>query len=404
MRLEKVCKLITDGKHGDCKDEDGSGYFFISAKNVRSGKIIYENARQITKQDFVQTNRRTQLEPLDILIVSTGATIGRMALVSDNKHTRRTTFQKSVAIIKPDNKLVSPHWLYYKLQHIKDFIINLSGGTAQGNLLLRDIRDLDIEIPPIELQKKIAYILSAFDTLIENNTRRIKILEEMAQAIYQEWFVHYRFPGHEYMRSVDSGLELGKIPDGWKIEELGNLVEFQKGKKPKNVFDIPNENSLPLLLIESLRDAPKHYTDDMSVIQVSNEDIIMVMDGASSGEVFIGKDGAIGSTIGVYRPLDKVTLSPYYLFQYLFTNFRAISDNNTGAAIPHANKDFIQKMKILLPPKVLLSYYNEIICPYYRQSQLLLLINRNLRTTRDLLLPKIINGEIDVSKIDIPTG
>src|SRR5215207_7462738 len=108
MALQNVCHLITDGKHGDCQPEENSGYYFLSAKDVRDGKLSYKNTRQITKDDFLQTHRRTQLEPLDILIVSTGATIGRMAMASENEFTSRTTFQKSVAILKPNKELVSP--------------------------------------------------------------------------------------------------------------------------------------------------------------------------------------------------------------------------------------------------------------------------------------------------------
>jgi len=120
MKLQDVCHLITDGKHGDCQNEEGSGYYFLSAKDVRNRTLIYDNARQITEEDFLQTHRRTQLEHLDILIVSTGATIGRMAIAPDNELTSRTTFQKSVAILKPNQEFVHPYWLFYKLHQIKD--------------------------------------------------------------------------------------------------------------------------------------------------------------------------------------------------------------------------------------------------------------------------------------------
>src|SRR4051812_21159799 len=99
-KLGDVCSLITDGKHGDCRNEENSGYFFISAKDVKDGKIYYENARQITKADFEETHRRTNLAADDVVITNSG-TIGRMAIVKDTPETRRTTFQKSVAILKP---------------------------------------------------------------------------------------------------------------------------------------------------------------------------------------------------------------------------------------------------------------------------------------------------------------
>lgn len=145
--LKDICHLITDGKHGDCQNEEGSGYYFISCKDVKDGSIDYAGARQITESDYLDTHRRTQLEPNDILITNSG-TIGRMALVPDVPETGRTTFQKSVAIIKPNRERVLPRWLYFYLITKKDALIAWAGGTAQKNLLLRDLRAFEAQIPP----------------------------------------------------------------------------------------------------------------------------------------------------------------------------------------------------------------------------------------------------------------
>ena len=112
VRLENICHLITDGKHGDCQNEDDSGYFFISAKDINNGEIQYDNARQITQEDFLETHKRTRLEPLDILVTNSG-TIGRVAIAKDVETTAKTTFQKSVAILKPVKERVHPRWLFY---------------------------------------------------------------------------------------------------------------------------------------------------------------------------------------------------------------------------------------------------------------------------------------------------
>jgi len=196
VKLEYICHLITDGKHGDCNNQEKSGYYFLSAKDVNNGKLNYTNARQITKEDFLQTHKRTQLEPLDILLSNSG-TIGRMAIAKKNELTYKTTFQKSVAILKPNQDRVNFQWLYYYLLCKIEQLANMAGGTAQKNLLLRDLREFKIDLSSLPTQQKIAGILSAYDDLIENNTRRIEILEEMARMLYQEWFVKFRFPGHE---------------------------------------------------------------------------------------------------------------------------------------------------------------------------------------------------------------
>lgn len=148
--LGNLCSLITDGKHGDSIDEINSGYYFVSVKDLKDGEIIYENARQITKLDFEETHRRTNLTAGDILITNAG-TIGRMAIAKDLPETKKTTFQKSVAILKPKLGVAKSYFLYSLLRNqIKD-IIDLAGGSTQSNLLLGDLRDFKIIYPSFDL-------------------------------------------------------------------------------------------------------------------------------------------------------------------------------------------------------------------------------------------------------------
>lgn len=221
VKLGDICSNITDGKHGDCQNENGSGFFFLSCKDIFDGKLNYRSARQITKEDFVDTHRRTRLEPSDILITNSG-TIGRMAIAPDNNLTRRTTFQKSVAILKPNSSKVRPRYLYYLLHaHIKR-LTEFAGGTAQKNLLLRDLRSFQVDLPGFERQEEVASILSTYDDLIENNARHINILEDMARMIFREWFINFRFPGHEKMKMVDSSL--GRFRRGGRLSQSLKLL------------------------------------------------------------------------------------------------------------------------------------------------------------------------------------
>jgi hypothetical protein len=183
--LEDICAQITDGKHGDCEDQPDSGFYFLSCKDVANGKLNFEGARQITEADFLDTHRRTKFAPSDILITNSG-TIGRMAIAPDNELTRRTTFQKSVAILKPNASRVEPNFLYYAIQADIHRLIEFAGGTAQKNLLLRDLRTFEVSVPPIPIQRRIAGFLSVYDELIENSQRRIKILEAIARALYRD--------------------------------------------------------------------------------------------------------------------------------------------------------------------------------------------------------------------------
>jgi type I restriction enzyme S subunit len=222
FKLADVCDQITDGKHGDCENQSDSGFYFLSAKDILDGRLAYENARQITESDFDDTHKRTRLEPLDILFTNSG-TIGRMALAPADERTLRTTFQKSVAILKPKQSVVEPRFLYYSLLAENRRLSDFAGGTAQKNLLLKDLRAFPVKVPPLAIQERIASTLSAYDDLIDKNARRIKILEEMAEMIYREWFVNFRFPGHEAVKMIES--EFGMIPSGWKMNKFDELLD-----------------------------------------------------------------------------------------------------------------------------------------------------------------------------------
>lgn len=152
--LGSICDLITDGKHGDCENQDDSGYYFLSAKDLRSNTLIFEGARQIVRKDFEETHKRTNLQEGDICMVNTGATIGRMAIAPNSPHTTKTTFQKSVAILKPKGGVVSSLFLYSILKHHIEEITEMGSGTSQPNLLLGDLRSFNIVYPGYDLIAK----------------------------------------------------------------------------------------------------------------------------------------------------------------------------------------------------------------------------------------------------------
>jgi len=185
VELGEVAFNITDGKHGDCKDEENSGYYFISAKDIYDGKINYENAREITKKDFEEAHRRTKLEPYDIVLTNSG-TIGKIAIVNDQPETYKTTFQKSVAIIKLNLYLANPYFVTQELESVMRKLINESYGSAQQNLLLRDLRRLLIPLPPLPEQRRIAEILFQVDEVIEKEQKYKEKLERIKQGLMED--------------------------------------------------------------------------------------------------------------------------------------------------------------------------------------------------------------------------
>lgn len=164
-KLEAVTHKITDGKHGDCQNEESSGYYFISAKDINDRKIYTDSARQITKYDFDETNRRTKLQVDDIVIVNTGVTIGKTAIATQEDVSKNLTFQKSVAIVTVDSSELNSKFLEQYIVFDRERIYSNASGSAQKNWLLSQMRSYKIMIPPIELQNKFTDFVKQVDKL-----------------------------------------------------------------------------------------------------------------------------------------------------------------------------------------------------------------------------------------------
>lgn len=378
--LAELTLNITDGKHGDCRGKDDSGFYFISCKDVRDGQIHYEDARQIIEEDFWDTHKRTRLEPEDILVTNSG-TIGRMAFIRDVPLTYRTTFQKSVAIVKPDKSKILPKYLYYHLQNCVDGFVNQSNGAAQKNLLLSTMRAFKMNIHEDEdTQIRIASILSAYDDLIENNQKQIKLLEEAAQRLYKEWFVDLRFPGHETIPITDG------IPEGWTEGTLVDLAVFKRGKTITK--GQVNEGNVPVVA-GGLEPAYYHDTPntDAPVITVSGS-------GANAGftRMYYTKVWASDcSYIDV-----SVTHDIAWIYCFLKENKASIDSMQKGAAQPHVYAKDLNAMKVVVPCDRLMEQFRTAAEPMFSKIGKLEMQIKMLTEARDRLLPKLMNGEIEV--------
>lgn len=393
-RLEDITINITDGKHGDCDAAENSGYYFVSCKDVRDGSIDYNNARQITEQAFIDAHKRTMLEPNDILVTNSG-TIGRMALIKDVPETYRTTFQKSVAIVKPDTSKVVPSYLYYKLQNCVHDFINQSNGSAQKNLLLGTMRNFPIDIhESFQEQEKLASILRNYDELIENNQKQIKLLEEAAQRLYKEWFIDLRFPGHETTPIHDG------IPEGWCTGTLGEIaIDSGKPEKKEN-----RELYSYYLPIDCLPKKSLSYTTindvslaESSLMSFTSGDILFGAMRPYFHKVVVARDqGLTRSTCFVINAKDCVAWS--YLLMLLFSKetIEFATQISVGTTMPYVRwKDFVN-MRIVIPSKSVLMQFDSFVKPIVHKSACLAEENMRLIQARDLILPKLMSGEIEV--------
>lgn len=405
--LGDLCSLITDGKHGDCKDEEGSGYYFISCKDVKDGYIHYDNARQIVRTDFAETHRRTNLTPGDVVLTNSG-TIGRIAIATDDDRTERTTFQKSVAILKPIREQITPHFLYYSLEANRTKLVNAAGGAAQKNLLIGELRRFPMRVPPLAQQFSITSRLSAYDDLIENNRRRIELLEQAARLLYKEWFVHLRFPGHEHAK-IKNGLPLG-----WKLEPFGNLTtKIGSGATPRGGAAAYQAEGITLIRSQNVYDY--RFEDDglafindeqaesLSNVTVEPSDILLNITGASVGRCCMVPERHLPARVNQHVMIIRVhpgKIGPNYLLHGINSHQMKqtiLSIARAGGATREAlTKDVVSGLQIIVPTPQLIADFEDTAGRLLNQQHILSQQNVQLAKARELLLPRLMNGEVVV--------
>ena len=390
-RLEEITINITDGKHGDCENQENSGYFFISCKDVDNGRIDYSNARQITKESFVDADKRTNLEVNDILITNSG-TIGRMALMkSSNEYIRNTTFQKSVAIIKPNADSIYPEYLYYYLIANRIFLIELSNGAAQKNLLLSTLRDFKVTYPcSVEKQKSIANHISKYDELIEVNNQRIKELEQTAEELYKEWFVRFRFPNWQ-----NTEYENG-IPRGWNEKQLSEVADVTMGQSPPS--DCYNEDKTGLPFHQGVGSYGEWYLVDNIYSsegkRIAEPNSIIFSVRAPVGRINITLNRIIlGRGVASINAKDK---NNAFLLWQLKNIFQKEDIIGNGSIFTSVTKDELLKQKVIVPNQGILELFERNAKSIEKQIRTVYLSNQNLIKQRDLLLPRLMSGKLEV--------
>ena len=282
---------------------------------------------------------------------------------------------------------------------------SMTGASGRQRAILSSVEDIHVPAYPLPTQRKIAAILSAYDDLIENNTRCINILEDMAQTLYREWFVHFRFPGHEHVPMVESAL--GPTPQGWKIGKLGDLAEsVRRNVKPSDI-----DQETPYFGLAHLPRKSIALADWDSVDSINSVKLVF-----KKGEILFGKIRPYFHKVGV-APLDGICSSDAIVIrpkrnEYFAITLACVSSEqfiayatttSQGSKMPRSDWNVLVKYPILIPTDQITQCFSNFTCDVVDKIQNLIFQNRNLRQTRDLLIPKLISGEIDVSELDIDT-
>lgn len=294
-------------------------------------------------------------------------------------------------------------WAYYQL---KNFDINkIDSGAAIPSTSREAFYQIPVHVPPLETQRRITSILSAYDDLIENNTRRITILEEMARRIYEEWFVRFRFPGHEDVRMVES--ELGLVPEGWLFRPLGTVVEELRDAIDPGavVADMPyvGLEHLPRRSI-ALAEWGKAEDVQSTKLRFRERDILFGKIRPYFHKVAVAPiSGVASSDAIVIRPkAEDFGLVLAVVSSDAFVAHATQTSN--GTKMPRANWSVLKRYPVPTPPGELRIQFEDLMENVVSAVGNHVLRNRNLRTTRDLLLPKLISGELDVSALAEPAA
>jgi len=293
---------------------------------------------------------------------------------------------RGLCAIKPINN--TGRFVYYLLKHNEDYIVNYGSGTIYKSITKDSVHNLKFKVPTIEIQKKISDILSPLDDFIEINFKRIQILEEIAQLIYHEWFVKYRYPGHEDVPLIDSGTDFGMIPEGWEIRKIENIIERLPSGKEYREKHLNKEGSVPVF-DQSTKELLGFHNNKPDHSASIEKPMIIFGDHTCKIQLIIEPFSLGPNTI----PIKSKHHSEFFIYYKIKDLVR------TREYKRHWN-ELISK-ELLLPIGSLSKAFSEIISKFHLMNDYYYKKNRYLMQIRDLLLPKLISGQIDVSELDI---
>ena len=378
VKLGEICERVTSG--GTPKANVSSYYNpptipWLKTKEVNYCRIT-ETENYISEEGLKNSSAKL-ISPNSVIIAmyGQGDTAGRIAINKIPLATNQACCNLTIDKSKADYEFI-----YYQLCTLYDKLVSLKAGAAQPNLNARIIKNLEIIMPSLPIQHRIASILSRYDSLIENYQKQIKLLEEAAQRLYKEWFVDFHFPGHETTKIVYG------VPEGWTPSQLGQMAEFKRGKTitKKDVID----GDIPVVAggLEPAYYCNKSNTAER-VITISGS-------GANAGFTRMYFEKVWASDCSFV----DASVTPFLHFVYCFlkNNKTTIDNLQKGAAQPHVYAKDINSLSICIPIESVLKSFEEKVSNYFDTTASLQSQLRLLTEARDRLLPKLTNGEMEI--------
>jgi len=349
----------------------GGKYPFIQTSDVKNANFYIINFSSTYNEEGLAQSKLWPAGTLCITIAANIADTGILAIPA--------CFPDSIMGFVANEEIADTRFVKYCFDVLQKECKQISQGTAQDNLSWEKLSTIKFLVPPLQTQKRIASILSAYDDLIENNQKQIKLLEEAAQRLYKEWFVDLRFPGHEGVKVVDG------VPEGWSSDQLIKLAEFKRGKTITQ--SSVKEGNVPVIA-GGLEPAYFH-----NVANTVAPVITVSASGANAGYTALHNHNVWASDCSFID--SKICEHIYYVYNFLKTNKNMMLNLQKGSAQPHVYAKNINELILLIPEeKVLKEYSNKVEVIYkaifHKSKQI-----SSLREARDRLLPKLMSGEIE---------
>ena len=392
MKIKDIGKIVT-GKTPSTKNENNfnGDILFITPSDITCGSYIGNTSRTISEQGFKAIKTNT-ISGYSILVGCIGS-VGNVAWTDKTCATNQQI--NSITEINSD---INPLYIYYYLSTKKELLQKLAGTTTTPILPKSVFEEIDITIPEKYIQDKIGDVLKSIDDKISTNNRINAELESMAKTIYDYWFTQFDFPDENGKPYKSSGGKMvwneelkREIPEGWGVVSFSDLISFEKGKIPEQLFEDKASISFsPYLTIDVVNGGQSQYcaTDKMPYC---NGETIMVMDGAASGDVYVGNKGVLGSTFAMLKPKNQ-SYSNAMIYRMLKNHEIIYKKANTGSTVPHANRKFIEAMRIAVPTNIEL--FSKTFDTIQAKIEKCKEENQQLASLRDWLLPMLMNGQV----------
>lgn len=383
-----------------------------SKHRPRNDPILYEGmypfvqtgdvkAANFYLKDFSQTYneiglKQSKLWGKNTLCITIAANIAETAILDIE-----ACFPDSIIGFVPDKSKTTSAYIKYYIDYIKLQMQQISQGTTQDNLSAEKLLSFNFIVPDITEQQNIVSILTSYDNLIENNNRRIAILEEMARSLYREWFVKFRFPGHEEVEMVDS--ELGQIPEGWEVAEINDFGEIVTGKTPSKLKEEYYGDEVPFI-----------KTPDMhnGMYVINSGESLSKLGANSQKNKYLPRNSLLVSCIGTAgivsinayesqtnQQINSIKLTNEASLEFLYfalLDLKSTIENygSSGVTMTNLSKGKFERLRIIRPYAELINIFHEKSSSLLKQILVLSKQNNNLKTQRDMLLPKLISGKI----------